>query len=807
MLLVVRVGEAKVPGPASSSASQDPVQWTLGVVNPTGLQGKEESTLDLEPGLWAVSETHLTELGIHRFRKGLLRVKSPFSSFVPGAPLPNRPHSQHVGTFSGVGLLASFPSRALPQCWGEDPVSTGRIQATASLVHGQWVQGAVLYGYTPGPVFRKAALMTDQLLELAEDRIVFNNCGPRFVAGDFNLPPSHARFQAWQRAGFEEVQSVALQRWGIQPQMTCRMATQVDQLWVSPELARVLQSVAVHHDRFADHATVHAVFTGLQPEVVYRWPTPRPLPEVPKEACAPEQAAPAWCPATLAQAGDSYRSLWEAFEEQHALRVATVGGPSMPSRCRGRGSVLEPLVGVCHVQPLRPSRHGEVAPQFEGNHSMHRLWFTQLRRLQAYSRSVRLADTDPGRVENVVRTWSAIVRARGFAPSFAEWWHSRTQQCPWDPPCVPLMPPDAIDAKALSEALLREIRSLEASLNSDRVACAKARRKAHPALVFRDIARPRAKPVDLLVNTRRAQVELVDESDCAVVLVEPCEFRVDRPVWVAGKQYGVVHAEGDKIWLDSPVCAAVGQVVVQDDLVGNLCDVFDAFATEWRARWDRHRDVPDARWDPLIALASRYLPQVDATVEPITVPQFRKAIQSKHKHAATGADGVARSDLLQLSDSQLSQALHVFEGAERTGIWPQQLLVGIVNSLEKTEHASTAAQYRPIVVLSLVYRVWSSIRSRQLIRKLKHCLDPGLMGNVPKRHTAHIWYSVQSLVEAAGQTGEVLSGVVADVVKAFNVLPRLPIFAIAAAILWMDEILHHLETMRNHCSLVFTGES
>ena len=56
------------------------------------------------------------------------------------------------------------------------------------------------------------------------------------------------------------------------------------------------------------------------------------------------------------------------------------------------------------------------------------------------------------------------------------------------------------------------------------------------------------------------------------------------------------------------------------------------------------------------------------------------------------------------------------------------------------------------------------------------------MGNVPKRHTAHIWCSVQSLVEAAGQTGEVLSGVVADVVKAFNVLPRLPIFAIAAAI-------------------------
>ena len=28
-----------------------------------------------------------------------------------------------------------------------------------------------------------------------------------------------------------------------------------------------------------------------------------------------------------------------------------------------------------------------------------------------------------------------------------------------------------------------------------------------------------------------------------------------------------------------------------------------------------------------------------------------------------------------------------------------------------------------------------------------------------------------------------------------------------AFLLWMDEILHHLETMGNHCLLVFTGES
>ena len=34
-----------------------------------------------------------------------------------------------------------------------------------------------------------------------------------------------------------------------------------------------------------------------------------------------------------------------------------------------------------------------------------------------------------------------------------------------------------------------------------------------------------------------------------------------------------------------------------------------------------------------------------------------------------------------------------------------------------------------------------------------------------------------------------------------------PFQEIHTPILWMDETLHHWETMGNHCSLVFTGES
>ena len=46
----IRVGEAAHPGPG----------FTLGTFNPTGLGAKQGVVAQLEPGVYAVTETHLT---------------------------------------------------------------------------------------------------------------------------------------------------------------------------------------------------------------------------------------------------------------------------------------------------------------------------------------------------------------------------------------------------------------------------------------------------------------------------------------------------------------------------------------------------------------------------------------------------------------------------------------------------------------------------------------------------------------------------------------------------------------------------
>ena len=70
--------------------------------------------------------------------------------------------------------------------------------------------------------------------------------------------------------------------------------------------------------------------------------------------------------------------------------------------------------------------------------------------------------------------------------------------------------------------------------------------------------------------------------------------------------------------------------------------------------------------------------------------------------------------------------------------------------------------------MSIVYRVWSSIRSRQCLRHLLQFCSPHQYGCLPHRSSS-MWHV----------TGVKRSGVITDIVKAFNCISREPVLAIA----------------------------
>ena len=92
----------------------------------------------------------------------------------------------------------------------------------------------------------------------------------------------------------------------------------------------------------------------------------------------------------------------------------------------------------------------------------------------------------------------------------------------------------------------------------------------------------------------------------------------------------------------------------------------------------------------------------------------------------------------------------------------------------KEPDAQWVNAFRPITVLSLPYRCWASLRCRQLIRWITATAPDTLIGNRPGKSTADLWFTIQAQIEEQHYNGGALSGVLTDIVKCYNMIPRLP---------------------------------
>ena len=202
----------------------------------------------------------------------------------------------------------------------------------------------------------------------------------------------------------------------------------------------------------------------------------------------------------------------------------------------------------------------------------------------------------------------------------------------------------------------------------------------------------------------------------------------------------------------------------------------------WAPRWLQDSAPSVSDWERITNFARHYLPTGTFSVTSITVNQWRRSIKRFRQRAARGCDGFDRGDLLAMSDSQVStllSLLHAVEENDDTG-WPVQLLEGFVLSLAKVEAPHLAVHYRPIVLLSIIYRCWASLRSRQLLRWLAQLVPEDAYGFIPGREPAQVWLLLQAQIEATIESQHSLCGLSSDIVRAFNNIRRVPLFELAA---------------------------
>ncbi|CAL1172743.1 unnamed protein product [Cladocopium goreaui] len=225
-----------------------------------------------------------------------------------------------------------------------------------------------------------------------------------------------------------------------------------------------------------------------------------------------------------------------------------------------------------------------------------------------------------------------------------------------------------------ADVFSQHLGAFESRIIAKRIAIAKANRASDVNRVFKDVRKPMPVPVSMLVAKSVAHVvEVVDEG--SVVVDNSDAIQHAAVLESCSGPMHVIHIEE-------------GQVLTLTQTLLHC---------------------------PVMPLT------------PITLSRWKQAIQAKKHRSATGLDAVARQDLLSFPDELHLQLIQIFAHAEKTGQWPRQLLQGAVFSLEKVPQAQTVNEYRPITVMPLAYRIYTTIRSREVLLHLRQHVPPTLL--------------------------------------------------------------------------------
>ena len=130
--------------------------------------------------------------------------------------------------------------------------------------------------------------------------------------------------------------------------------------------------------------------------------------------------------------------------------------------------------------------------------------------------------------------------------------------------------------------------------------------------------------------------------------------------------------------------------------------------------------------------------------------------------------------------------------------WPQQLLTGFTACLAKTDTAAAVSQFRPLVIFPAIYRSWATARARPLLRHIAELATDTQFGFMPGRECLEITFMIQALVEIMSLSQGDMQGLVTDVQKAFENIPRVPVLALTRHIGAPPPILQAWESFMTH---------
>eukprot|EP00438_Fugacium_kawagutii_P029616 Skav202659 [mRNA] locus=scaffold1791:149925:153709:- [translate_table: standard] len=401
--------------------------------------------------------------------------------------------------------------------------------------------------------------------------------------------------------------------------------------------------------------------------------------------------------------------------------------------------------------------------------------------------------------------WRSIKRARGFDGGFVSWWPGRPSQLSGAPRTLPSQVPTLSEIEIIFRDFDINYKRFESWHARQRSSLLQAHLQHQEHRVF-SLVKPTGKaPLSWVEHRSETEVLAVSE-DQRQLHVTTSLPSVDYYTFTASDcPLSVASVDGPVWTLPEPTSLEPGDAIELTRHYITVPDIFEALEHFWRSRWWKDSAPSGSDWDRIFRFAEVYLPRRPQAYRPLTMQQWTSTVNRYKESAARGPDGISHYDLKWMPPAYQTDLLLHISAWESHSVFPESMRTGFIHPLPKKDDSAQISEFRPVIIYSILYRAWSSIRATEFLSCLGDTYGPGQFGFLPQREATEMWMMTQAFLELSILQQAPCCGFITDLQKAFESLPRLPVLRLLQRLGMADQVLslwsHFLTCMQRRFRL------
>ena len=787
-LTTSRIGEADNPGPKELS---------IVTCNPTTIWNKQDLIWKLCPAVVGISETAATQPVQNQLTKWC-REKGLHVQWSAPVGTLGQSAAGFRGLAGGTAIVSAFPQRTSLTFLPDDIYQSNRFCETHVLIAPhRYMYVASIYGPTDAFKYADHSALMNRIFDHAAERASFFQ-GPAAIVGDFNT--SLDKVNAWnslRKVGWVDAAKLAAQINGHELDNTSCDAVRHSFILVNSQLARTLKTCRTcHQHMFSTHPVLQATFdTDTLCAPVQRWTLPRSFdlfqadPELANNAARNIllKSQRSW-ERILSQGDvDEMARKWTIAAEQTlaASAVDTEGRQCVISNAFLGRSSRSPLKKNSKVIPLnKKARDGDLQScQDQGSTQMRR----QLKQLHRLQSAVRQAQSLTRNYHakahaQLMHLWKTSFYSKAFKKGFGQWvWTNLQMHVNENLPCL----------EALIEALI-EIKDAYSKWYQYNEQIAKSAKQAFQKIeliedwrkggkvAFSKVKTNDLSPLTAIKNQVQCPIRRVAWSkEGRTFLPSSCSWKLDPnlPVVFQTQKARIKSLSEKGVHLDRRVHLINyfpdQLVITQEQSFVNPEDMHNQLFCAWNIFFQRDpchelHNVPDEMCMLVDKIPQSHL----AKMPPITGDVINQALKNTKLASSRGSDGFSTLDLRKLPMSMLDMLAFILQLVEQNGQWPKRWTLAKTLCLPKCAEPSSPYDVRPVTVMSKIYRLWGHIRGKQVTAFISANIPPEIAGVCRRVSSDLVALLIASKIEDAHRESKPLCGIVIDLMKCYNTVPR-----------------------------------